>query len=370
MIKLVELNYHCHTEYTRPEQVIAKHKLSSGFIHFIKDRVDLLLVKHLNYEGETRIEDIRYRFFKSVNSFWYIPFKTHRFIKKEDPGVILVQGFVFVLPVIFLRWKLGRRCVILVQHHGERPFTGLKGFLQRWADASIDGYLFTSLDNATEWIDRKIIGKKEKCYEVQAASASFTLKDKAACKARLNIAGDNNFLWVGRLNSNKDPLTVIAAFERYLAVETKAKLYMIYQTDELITEIEIWIKRSAALLNAVHLVGKIEHEQLEYWYNAADFYISGSHREASGYALVEAMVCGCIPVVTDIPSFIKITGNGKYGILFKPGNAQDLYEQLLSTDKLDKKNYSRTVHAYAKENLSYKTVAEQVYQLCLSLVAK
>jgi len=370
MIKLVELNYHCHTEYTRPEQVIAKHALSSGFIHFIKDKVELVLVKHLNYAGEARIENIHYRFFRSRNKFCYIPFKTHRFIKNERPDVILVQGFVFVLQVMFLRWKLGKDCVILVQHHGEKPFTGLKGFLQRRADACIDGYLFTSLDNATEWMNKKIITSRDKCYEVLSASSGFSLRDKAVCKTKLNMAGENNFLWGGRLNRNKDPITVIKAFEKYLDVNRLARLYMIYQTEELVTDIKTHIAGSEVLKNAVYLIGNIENRELEYWYNAADLYISGSHSEGSGYALVEAMACGCIPVVTAIPSFKKITCEGKYGILFEPGNADDLYNKLIDTNTLDKETYSRMVHAHAEENLSYKAVADQIYQLSLSLITK
>ena len=370
MIKLVELNYHCHTEYNTVEQVIAKHQLSSGFIHFIRQRVNLVLVKHLNYEGEATIENIHYQFFKSRNKFWYVPFKTHRFIKREKPDVILVQGFVFVLQVLFLRWAVGKKCKIIVQHHGEKPFTGIKGFLQRKADTAINAYLFTSASNAVDWINKRIIGKEEKCFEVLSASADFKLKNKAACKAKLNLTGDNNFLWVGRLNCNKDPITVLSAFEKYLITNKEAKLYLIYQTDDLITAIKLLIRESELLKNSAYLIGKIEHRQLEDWYNAADFYISGSHSEGSGYALVEAMTCGCIPVVTAIPSFKKITAGGKYGILFQSGNVQDLNEKLLGTNLIDKENYSRIIHEYSIANLSYKAVADQIYDLAVSIAAK
>jgi glycosyltransferase involved in cell wall biosynthesis len=368
MIKLAELNYHCHTEYSKPEEVIAKHELSSGFIHFIKHRVDLLLVKHLNYEGGASIENIRYAFFKSRNRFWYIPFKTHRFLKKEMPDIILVQGFVFPLQVMFLRWKMGNRCRIIVQHHGEKPFNGIKGFLQRKTDACIDRYLFTSVDNAGPWLSKKIISSREKCFEVLSASTGFVLRDKKACKRKLNISGNDNFLWVARLNNNKDPLSVLVAFERYLAVNFQAALYMIYQTDELLPMIEHMRNVSPHLNNAVHLIGRIDHEQLPDWYSAVEFYISGSHSEGSGYALAEAMACGCIPVVTAIPSFIKIAG--EYGTFFKPGDLEELYEKLVSTGSLDKEKCAQEIRLYAQENLSYKVVADQVYRLCSSLVSK
>lgn len=370
MIKLVELNYHCHTEYTTAQEVIAKHALSSGFIHFIKQRVNLLLVKHLNYEGQDIVEGIRYLFFNSRNKFWYIPFKTHRFIKKEMPDVILVQGFVFVLQVIFLRRAVGKDCIILVQHHGEKPFKGIKGFFQRQADVSINGYLFTALHNATVWTDKKVISNTAKCFEVLSASTNFTRKNKNACKQHLGIRGNHNFLWVARLNSNKDPLTVLSAFEKYLTVNEAAKLYMIFQTEELLNAVQFKAGQSALLQNAVVLVGKIAHEELPNWYTACDFYISGSHSEGSGYALVEAMVCGCIPVVTAIPSFKKITAAGEYGLLFEPGNAEELFTKLVETGSIDIAKFSSEIKSYSMQHLSYKAVADQIYDLAVLLTAK
>ena len=116
------------------------------------------------------------------------------------------------------------------------------------------------------------------------------------------------------------------------------------------------------------MIGEIEHEQLQDWYSAVEFYISGSHSEGSGYALAEAMACGCIPVVTTIPSFIKIAG--KYGIFFKPADLEELYEKLISTGSLDKEKYAQEIRLYAGENLSYKAVSDQVYRLCSSMVSK
>lgn len=370
MIKIAELNYHCHTEFNRPEQAVEKHALSSGFIHFIKQRVELVLVKHLNYFGQSTIEDIRYAFFKSRNKFWYIPFSTHRFIKKEKPDVILVQGFVFVLQVMALRLLMGKNCIILVQHHGEKPFTGIKGFFQRCADRCINGYLFTAIGNADIWLSKKVISDKNKCFTILSASTNFTIRDKDVCKKITGINGEKNFIWVARLNSNKDPFTVLKGFELYCTVNPAARLYMIYQTEELLEYCKAMVAASPLLKQAVHLIGKKEHHELEDWYNAADFYISGSHSEGSGYALVEAMACGCVPVVTQIPSFTQITGSGKYGFLFEPGNITDLYQKLQDTDTINLQQYAQSVHEYSKTSLSYKAVADQIFQLASKLLAK
>ncbi len=49
---------------------------------------------------------------------------------------------------------------------------------------------------------------------------------------------------------------------------------------------------------------------------AADIFVLGSHREGSGYSVIEALACGLPPVVTDIPSFRSLTGAGSVGMLW------------------------------------------------------
>ena len=197
-----------------------------------------------------------------------------------------------------------------------------------------------------------------------------TLCKEALGKKITGMSGEKNFIWVARLNSNKDPFTVLKGFELYCTANSAARLYMIYQTEELLEYCKAIIAASPLLKQAVHLIGKKEHHELEDWYNAADFYISGSHSEGSGYALVEAMACGCVPVVTRIPSFTQITGSGKYGFLFEPGNIADLYQKLQDTDAINLQQYAQSVHEHSQTSLSYQAVADQIYQLASKLLVK
>jgi glycosyltransferase involved in cell wall biosynthesis len=50
-------------------------------------------------------------------------------------------------------------------------------------------------------------------------------------------------------------------------------------------------------------------------------FVLGSHREGSGYALLEALACGLTPVVSDIPAFRSLTGGGAVGALVPAGDA-------------------------------------------------
>lgn len=368
MIKLIDLNYHTHSQISNPEEVVALQKPSIGYADFIKDKLSIELVRHMNYEGEKNMNHVKYRFFKSKNKFWYIPFKTHRYIKTMQPDIILIQGFIFPLQIIALRWSLGDKVKIILQHRGGKPFTGIKKRLQQLSDRYINAYLFTGAENANEWIENNIVAEKRKCYELLAASTYFKYKGKLKCKAILSFSGSRNFLLIGRLNDGKDPMTVLKAFEEYGIQYPDARLYMIYQTEELLPEINDKLQQNEWLSQSVILKGRIEHSELETWYNAADFYISGSHKESCGFALLEAMACGCIPIVTSIPSFRTITDDGRFGFLFEPGNAQNLLDILLNLKNIDQEKLSKSIIHHFQNSLSFKSIADNLYGICEGLV--
>ena len=63
---------------------------------------------------------------------------------------------------------------------------------------------------------------------------------------------------------------------------------------------------------------------------AADLFVLGSHQEGSGYSVIEALACGLPPIVTDIPSFRSLTGEGAVGALWPCGDSRALCEALAS----------------------------------------
>jgi glycosyltransferase involved in cell wall biosynthesis len=368
MIKLIDLTYYANPKYNHPIELIEDQKESLGFVSFIKHRLNIQMVKHLKYETSVLVDGITFTFFKMPKRFWWIPFKTHAYIKQELPDVVLVQGLKFPLQILFLKFSLGRRSKIIVQHHGERPFKGIKSLIQKIADRYIDAYIFTSIGNAKPWLDKRIISSPNKLFEVLEASTFFKKGNKQEARKQLSMCGELNFLWVGRLDRNKDPLTVIAAFEKYLQFNTAATLFMVYQNEDLIDEIKNVIKKNETLQKGIKLIGKIPHQELCNWYTAADYYISASHKEGSGYALLEAMSCGCVPIVTDIPSFRTMTPR-EYAFLYEPGNAHQLFTSLMSLDKINYDEYSEGIQSFFTKDLSFKVIAEKLAEVCLTVTS-
>src|SRR6188472_583473 len=106
MLIVIDVVYYSHNDYDKPQQVLEKHAPALGFVPFIKDRIDIQFVKHLNYEAIENIDGIKYAFFKSCNRFWHIPFKTHRYIKSQQPDIVVVEGLIFPLQLMMLKFSL------------------------------------------------------------------------------------------------------------------------------------------------------------------------------------------------------------------------------------------------------------------------
>lgn len=66
----------------------------------------------------------------------------------------------------------------------------------------------------------------------------------------------------------------------------------------------------------INFIGHLEHSDIFTLLKASDVYVSTSVSDGRSVSLLEAMACGCIPVVTDIPVNREIIQDGVNGYLF------------------------------------------------------
>jgi glycosyltransferase involved in cell wall biosynthesis len=322
MISLVDITFHANTEYADTDELIRAQRVSLLYVDAASDRLEIEVIKHLADDATRIYSTPRYRFFRGHNGFFRIPFGTLRYLRQKKPDVVLIRGIGFPLQLIAMRWALGSKVKILVKHHADKTGKGIKRVIQRLADRYVDRYFFVSLENAAEWLKAGIIQRSQKILEQPANLTEFQPFDKSASRAQLALKEGPVFLWVGRLNENKDPWTVIKAFAALLETVPDAQLHLVYKTAELLPELARFLQQHATLQRAVVLHGCIAHEQLPVFYNAADYFISSSHAEGGSVAIQEAMACGCLPVVSRIPASMKTIAEGKYGFYFSPGTMQ------------------------------------------------
>ncbi|MFC0773512.1 glycosyltransferase family 4 protein [Terrimonas alba] len=365
-MKIVTTSYDKDGTFNNPYAWLKRVSFYTGILEKLAAEHEVISIERIDYEGWLQLNGVFYYFIRLKRRVVFFPRRMHRFIRKQGPDIVLVHGFIFPLQIIQLRLALGKRTKIIVQNHAEKPASGIRSFFQRLADRCIDTYFFTSSEMAREWIERGIIRKEKKVVEIMEVSSAFSYNEKDRRKNLVDVKAPT-FLWVGRLNANKNPSTVVKAFLNFLSWQPQARLNMIYQEDELLDDIKKLIRANKQASGAIVLVGQVPHRQLQDWYNGADFFISGSHYESGGVAACEAMSCGCIPVLTNIISFQKMTNRGTCGLLYEAGNEKDLLNCLLQTQKMDLNKEREKVLAQFNKELSFEAIAQKIDQAITAL---
>jgi glycosyltransferase involved in cell wall biosynthesis len=129
-------------------------------------------------------------------------------------------------------------------------------------------------------------------------------------------------------------------------------------------EVRARIDTLGAVGTRVHLHPAVPHEQMAAWYAAAHLFLSTSRHEGSGYSLIEALTCGCVPVVTSIPPHRAIVG--ALGAQFEPGDAAGAAMSLTTCSTMAREPIavaSRTI-------VSWGRVAEQLVGAYTSVVQR
>jgi Glycosyltransferase len=363
-MKIIHVSYSLvRPQYTDPWAWIKFLSFFSGILESLAQYAEVITIHHINYRGLVQHNGVAYHFPKLRHWQLLWPVKFNRYIYRLRPDVVVVHGLIFPWQVVMLRWQLGSHAKIIAQHHAEQPLKDIRKYFQRLADRYIQAYLFTSLNLGLRWVEKGQIRDANKIKEIMEVSSPFYPVPKVEASAVTKACGKKIYLWVGRLDANKDPLTMVRAFIRFGHANPGVKLYMIFQTVELLQELKAVLSATPGAFQFIHLVGKISNPDLLYWYNSADFIISSSHYEGSGTAVCEGLSCGCIPVLSDIPSFRMMTDNGRVGLLYESGDEAALLATLQKTLDLNLAFEQEKVLAWFEKELSFEAIAKKIMKV-------
>jgi glycosyltransferase involved in cell wall biosynthesis len=346
-----------------PENWLTKVAFVSGVAEALTVYGEQVVIYNIDFKGEIQKNKVHYLFPRYSRRQLLVPFSFARFVADLKPDVVLVHGLVFPWQVVMLRRAVGSAVKIICQHHAERPFKDFRGLIARRADREVGAYLFASKQQGEEWVRAAQISSMTKVHEVMGTSSIFFPQNKSSARSFLGIDSKRVYLWIGDLDKNKDPLLTANAFRKFHDTDNESVLYMIFQKQYLINELKI----IADSCKNIKLVGAVDHPKLQHWFNSADFIISSSHYEGSGIAVCEGLSCGCIPILTNIPSFRMMTANGSYGLLYETGDEDGLVRQLEQSKSLDLKSESQKVLNFFKNELSFEANARKIADIVKAL---
>ena len=236
----------------------------------------------------------------------------HRFahaLRDIAADVLHAHGLSYAGEALAISRLLSPGRPVVMQDHADRPPRWRRAWWRR-RFAVAAGVAFASIDLARPFASAGLFGAHTRLFAIPESSSRFMPGDRIRARAETALHGDPCVLWVGHLSRGKDPLAVldgVALAARHLP---DLHLWCAYGSAPLLGIVRHRIDSDPRLHGRVHLLGKVPHERIETLMRASDLFVSGSHFEGSGYAATEALACGIVPVLTDIPAFRALTGEG------------------------------------------------------------
>lgn len=337
---------------------------------------DVAVVQRFHTPAQVERDGVTYEFTKDSQPPWLstkaAPAEFVAAIVRQSPDVVHINGLIFPQLVAAVRKAVGARTAIVVQHHGgEFPIrgSGVVGLWQRmqWRGglSAADAISFTAREQAEPWRAAEVLGA-QRILEIVESGTTMRQVDRDRARVAIGINATPLILWVGRLTTNKDPLTVLEGLEQALPALPGAQVVMVFGDDTLISPVEERVRASTVLRDRITLAGRVTRDELPNYYSAADLFVSGSHAEGSGYALIEAMSAGAIPVVTDIPSFRVIAGDS--GARWPAGDAAAFSAALRDVCARNLPEEKRRVAAQYDRALRWEAIARRTVDEYQSLV--
>ena len=370
-MNVVVMNYTFDSRIETPEELLDRYDALSGWCRAVSQAgLSVRLVQAFRRDAVLRRDGIDFHFCAATAPRARWVRHMHRCAAAHSPDVVHVNGFDAPVQTWLLRHAMPDATAIVVQDHAGVPAGNwIKSTVRRALMREIDGFLFTSKAQADPWVQGGFIASDD-VYDVLEASTSLRPGDRAEARRSTGVDGSPALLWVARLDSNKDPITILEGFEHVVDVLPRATLTMIYRDADLLPPIQRRLQSSRGLGARVRLVGAVPHADLATWYSAADLFVIGSAREVCGYAVVEACACGATPIVTDIPPFRAITSDGAIGRHWLCGDARSFADAVIAASGPSPGTDRNGVLEHFAAHLSWNAVGQRACAIYESVVAR
>ena len=84
------------------------------------------------------------------------------------------------------------------------------------------------------------------------------------------------------------------------------------------------------LADAISIVERINYEYMPDFYRSGSVIISVPDTDGTPMSVLEAMACGCVPIVSDLPSLREWIRNGETGFLVNPKNPKEIADAAIN----------------------------------------
>lgn len=358
--------------------LIAPYRLDLFNDMALKWNASIYLIYRKYWRFKNYDEDIRSKF-KFTPQYIYpdgkekgaghFSFRYWKIIHKEDPDCILVWEFgTMTLLTILYKYLFAKKFQIITFCDDSPAMLSQCTFKHKIArnilSKFIDNIILAS-PVTLEWFNKEFnkgvyfpiirddkIARKELDEEKINEYSTFLAN-------KLSLKQKNIFLFVGRLDPEKNVATLLNAFSKISNSEKDALLIVGNGSKE--QEYKNFIQHNN--IKNILLLGRKEGKELIAIYNLADIFILPSFYEPFGAVTNEALLYGCFTIVSNKAGSSCLIKNNQNGFIFSPYSEDELCKLLINS----KNKIKHTQNYQPKPNLMLDSYKNLFNKLTISL---
>ena len=200
----------------------------------------------------------------------------------------------------------------------------------------------------------------------------FRPLDQEEVRKRLGLNGEKVLLYVGRVEPLKGLDLLVEAAAQIEAGEENVRMMVVGGggPGELETDRVRRLAEERQVDGLIDFVGRVDHDELPLYYNAADVCVVPSYYESFGLVALESMACGTPVVASRVGGLPTIVHHGHTGFLKSwrcPEAFAHSVEMIISSSSLQE-----SMGAAARrraELMGWSNVASMIHQVYCSLTA-
>ena len=187
----------------------------------------------------------------------------------------------------------------------------------------------------------------------------FRPVDREHARRHLGLNGGSMVLFVGRVDPLKGLDRLLGAIQR-LGTSARPDLVVVGGGEESKSELARLqgLCRELRIQDSVTFAGVVKHEDLPYYYSAADLCVMPSYYESFGLAALESLACGTPVVATRVGGIENVVRPGRNGYVVD-GNAPDELAFGIAS-ALANSNGDRQAVRDTVAGMSWATVADKI----------
>ena len=247
--------------------------------------------------------------------------------------------FIFGAEMVWLASRL-RSIPYILTHHNDLIGTGLRRFLFDAYSATLTRLVLhgarkfaaVSLDHAAACRLTPVFRQRwHDVVEIPNGVDTGTFRpglDGLAIRREHGIPEDARVvLFVGALDLAHYFKGVDVLLKAFSGIDDPGAWLLIVGDGDLKQEFQT-MARELGVAGRSTFPGGISHEDLPYYYAAAELLVLPSSLESFGLVLIEAMACGIPVVASDLPGVRSVVSNGEDRLLVGPGDVDDLAQKI------------------------------------------